>query len=271
MSQSMPALLKQISALIIQNQSLGKRPELEQSIQNDPMKTYTGSPNIVDYSEKNRGEKLCEQQSLLKQMLHFHERDRQLIAYELHDGLVQDITAAQMLLNYSIKSGNLPAGEAGEQVQEASRLVQKAVDEARRLIGGLRPPILEEMGVVSAISYLIDNLPHNKITIDFSAKVQSERFEPLLEAAIYRIVQQAINNIQRHSRANRAEIALTQQGIWIHLEIQDSGIGFDPSSVSEDRFGIQGIRERARLMRGRAVIDSAPGKGTRINVDLPVA
>ena len=101
--------------------------------------------------------------------------------------------------------------------------------------------------------------------------MQFERLEPLLEATIYRIVQQAINNIQRHSRAERAEIRLTQQGDWIHLEIQDWGIGFDPSSVSEDRFGLQGIRERARLMRGRAVIDSAPGKGTQINVDLPVA
>ncbi len=165
----------------------------------------------------------------------------------------------------------MPDGEAREQIQEASRLVQKAVDEARRLIGGLRPPILEEMGVVSAISYLIDNLPHNKLTIDFSAKVQSERFEPLLEATIYRIVQQAINNIQRHSRASRAKVRLAQQGDWINVEIQDWGIGFDPSNVSEDRFGLQGIRERARLMRGRAVIDSAPGKGTHIKVDLPVA
>jgi len=149
-------------------------------------------------------------------------------------------------------------------------LLQKAMNEARQLISGLRPPILEEMGVISAISYLIDNLPANKLTIHFSAKVQFERLEPLLEATIYRIVQQAINNIQLHSRADRAEIRLTQQGDWIHLKIQDWGIGFDPSNVSEDRFGLQGIRERARLMRGRAAIDSAPGKGTQINVDLPV-
>ena len=178
-------------------------------------------------------------------MLRFHERDRQLIAYELHDGLVQDVIASQMLLNGLIKSGDLPAGEAREQVKEAARLMQKAVDEARRLIGGLRPPIFEEMGVVSAISYLIDNLPCGNITIDFDANVQSERLESLLEATIYRIVQQAINNIQRHSRASRAKVRLTQQGDWINVEIQDWGIGFDPSSVSEDRFGLQGIREHA--------------------------
>ncbi len=176
-----------------------------------------------------------------------------------------------MLLSYLMKSGNLPDGEARQQVQEANRLVQKAVDEARRLIGGSRPPILEEVGMVSAISYMIDNLPRNKLSIDFYAKVQSARFEPLLESTIYRIVQQAINNIQRHSCASRAKISLTQQGNWINVEIQDWGIGFDPSSVSEDRFGLQGIRDRARLMRGRAVIESAPGNGTHINVDLPAA
>jgi signal transduction histidine kinase len=229
----------------------------------DPMKTCTGSLKVE--------EKLREERSLLKQMLHFHERDRQIIAYEIHDGLVQDVTAAKMLLSSILKCGNLSDIEVRKQIEEAGMLVQKAVDEARRLISGLRPPILEELGVVSAISHLIDNLPHNNLIIDFSAEVQSERLDPLLEAAIYRIVQQAINNIQRHSRADRAEIRLTRQGEWIRLEIQDWGIGFDPSRVGEDRFGLQGIRDRARLMRGRAVIDSAPGKGTRIIVDLPAA
>ena len=255
-----------------ENQSLEKRQHSELFMSNDQMQAYSGSPNIIEKGEKSPDEELREEHSLLKQMLRFHERDRQLIAYELHDGLVQDVTAAQMLLDYLLKSGNLPDGEARRQVQEASRLVQKAIDEARQLIGGLHPIILEEMGVVLAISYLIDNLPpSNKLAIDFDANVQSARFEPLLEVAIYRIIQQAINNIQRHSRASRAKIRLTQQGNWIHVEIQDEGIGFDPSSVSEDRFGLQGIRERARLMRGRAVIESAPGNGTHIYVDLPVA
>ena len=226
----------------------------------------------IDVTQRWRiEEKLREEQSLLERMLRFHERDRQLIAYEIHDGLIQDATAAQMLLNSVLEHDNLPEGELRATIQEAGVLVQKAMDEARRLIGGLRPSILEEMGVVSAISYLINNLPANKHTINFITKLQFERLEPLLEATIYRIVQQAVNNIQRHSCADRAEIRLTQQGDWIHLEIQDWGIGFDLSNVSEDRFGLQGIRERARLMRGRAVIDSAPGKGTQIIVELPVA
>ena len=234
------------------------------------MKTYSRSPSM-DTSVKGCDEKLREETLLLRQMLRFHERDRQLIAYELHDGLVQDVTASQMLLDGLMRRDDLPLGEIREQLQEASRLTHKAVEEARRLVGGLRPPILEDMGVVSAIAYLIDNLPRSDLSIDFRAEVQSDRLDPLLEAAIYRIVQQAVNNIQRHSRASQAKVRLTQQGDWINVDIQDWGVGFDPSGVSEDRFGLQGIRERARLMRGRAVIDSAPGKGTHISVDLPVA
>jgi PAS domain S-box-containing protein len=216
-------------------------------------------------------EKLHEEQSLLKQMLQFHERDTQLIAYEVHDGFVQEVTAAQMLLSSSLKSNALPPGAAREQIREASELVQKSIDEARRLIGGLRPAILEERGAISAISYLIDNLPPNSIIFKFHADVKFNRLDALLEATIYRIVQQSINNILRHSRTDRAEIRVTQCGDQIHLEVQDWGIGFNPSNISEDRFGLQGIRERARLMRGRATIDSEPGKGTRIIVDLPAA
>jgi signal transduction histidine kinase len=234
------------------------------------MKTHSRSQN-ADVNAKGCDEKLREEALLLKQMLVLHERDRRLVAYELHDGLVQDVTASQMLLDGVLNREDLPPGELRGQLQEASRLMQKAVEEARRLVGGLRPPILEEMGAASAISYLIDNLPQSELSIDFVAEVQSDRLDPFLEAAIYRIVQQAISNIQRHSRASRARVRLTQQGDWINVDIQDWGVGFDPSGVSEDRFGLQGIRERARLMRGRAVIDSAPGKGTHISVDLPTA
>jgi signal transduction histidine kinase len=226
---------------------------------------------IINVTERWRiEEKLREEQALLEDMLRYHERDRKLIAYEIHDGLVQDITAAHMLLTF-LSNSNLPPSQIRNEVGKTVGLVKKALDEARQLIGGLRPPILDELGVISALSVLIDGLQSDHLTIDFTAKVQFERLEPLLEETIFRIVQQAINNIQCHSRAEQAEVRLTQEGEWLHLEIKDWGIGFDPASVSEDRFGLQGIRERARLMRGRAVIDSAPGKGTRIIVDLPVA
>jgi signal transduction histidine kinase len=246
---------KKCEALASDNDDLGTG--LEQAANDDEQ------PGQVD-------ERLREEQLLLKKMLRFQERDRKLLAYEIHDGLVQDATAAQMLLSTLLQFGSLPDDETRATIQEANALVQKTVNEARRLIGGLRPVILEELGLIAAINFLKNNLPPNVLKVDFIQDVHFERLEPLFEATIFRIVQQSIANIKRHSHSDRAEIRLTQNGDWMHLEIQDWGVGFDPSSVCEDRFGLQGIRERARLMRGRAVIDSAPGKGTLIIVDLPV-
>jgi PAS domain S-box-containing protein len=225
----------------------------------------------LDVTQRERDEeKQRAGRHLMEQMLQSHERDRRLVAYEIHDGLVQDVVRAQMQLETLLHS-QLPADFTRDQVQVAADLVGKAVMHARQLIGGLRPPILDELGVVAAIEYLIEDRRAEKPSIDFTARVQFDRLEPLTETTIYRIVQEAVANVKHHSQAERSEICLTQVGDRLRIEIEDWGIGFDPAGVTKDRFGLQGIRERARLLRGRAVIDSAPGKGTRVCVDLPVA
>lgn len=226
----------------------------------------------IDVTQRSRAtEQLRVERSLMQQMNQSHEQERRLIAYEIHDGLVQNATGAHMQLESLLSTDQLPPGAVRDQVQLAADLVSKSVCEARQLIGGLRPPILDELGVVPAIEYFLEGQPADGPSITFTAKVQFDRLNPLLEASIYRIVQAAVGNVVRHSRSDRAEIRLTQVEDRIHVEIQDWGIGFDPADVSENRFGLQGIRERARLLRGRVVIDSVPGKGTHIFVDLPVA
>jgi signal transduction histidine kinase len=199
------------------------------------------------------------------------ERDRHLIAYEIHDGFVQDATGAMMRLETLLETDCLPKGRPRHEVQLSLQLIRKAVADARRLISGLRPPILDELGVAAAIKYLIDDQAAGGPPIDVRMDVQFARLEPLLEGTAYRIVQEAITNVRRHSSSDRAEVRLTQVGDRLHVEVRDWGIGFDPNSVQGKRFGLRGIRERARLLGGRAEIDSVPGKGTRVFVDLPLA
>lgn len=139
------------------------------------------------------------------------------------------------------------------------------------MISGQRLPVLDELGVVEAIKCLIDQLPLGSPPVRLVTDAKGERWNYATEVAVYRIVQQALHNLCRHSRAEEAVIRLVHQNERLHLEIEDRGIGFDPAKVNEDRFGLQGIRHRARLLNGRAVIESAPGKGTRIIVDLPAA
>ena len=92
----------------------------------------------------------------------------------------------------------------------------------------------------------------------------------MLEGTIFRIVQEALTNIKRHSKASRAEVKLSERDGMIRVEVRDWGVGFDPALVSKDRFGLEGIRKRAELMGGSAEIKTAPGEGTRVCVDLPI-
>ncbi len=130
--------------------------------------------------------------------------------------------------------------------------------------------ILDESGVVRAIEYLVGE-SDGRTMIEFEHEVSFERLSPLVEGALFRICQEALNNATKHSGSQRVRIRLVQQGSWVRLVVSDQGIGFDPHQVTEKMFGLQGIRERARLLGGHATIDSAPGRGTRLTVEIPIS
>lgn len=210
---------------------------------------------------------LRNEREFLEYLLHLSENDRKLIAYEIHDGLVQYVTAAAMHLDSFTHS--LPDAVARDNLDTSLKLLRDALAEARRLISGLRPPILDEAGVVTAIAYLV-NEQSDDCRVEFTADVTFDRLPPLIESALFRICQEALTNIRKHSRAKHAQVALTQDNDLLRLSISDDGVGFDPATVTPRSFGLQGIRERSRLLGGQATIDSSPGRGTRIEVELPI-
>ena len=117
------------------------------------------------------------------------------------------------------------------------------------MIGELRPLIIDEQGIVQAINYLAAKEQRGTgLDITFEHDVQFERLDPILEGTIFRIVQEALNNVKRHSRSGTAGITLSQEDERLLLAIQDQGIGFDPGEVAAERFGIRGIREREAFL-----------------------
>jgi signal transduction histidine kinase len=143
--------------------------------------------------------------------------------------------------------------------------------EARRLISGVRPPILDESGVVAAVAHLVhDPAFEQGPKIDFRSRVTFNRLDPVLENVVYRIVQEGLTNARNHSKSPKILVSLLQRGDRLRIEIRDWGLGFDPKHVPGNRFGVEGIRERARLLEGKCSIRSKPGAGTSILVELPV-
>jgi signal transduction histidine kinase len=131
--------------------------------------------------------------------------------------------------------------------------------------------VLDEAGVVEAVAHLINEQNRGQgPQIEFRSLIKFSRLIPLLENAIYRIIQEGMTNACKYGQSDRVRITLLQQKDRLRIEIRDWGIGFNTKDIKEGCYGLTGIRERARLLGGKYRIQSATGKGTRILVELPI-
>lgn len=207
-------------------------------------------------------------ESTLRHLLDLQERERQLVAYEIHDGLAQYVAGALMHLQASL--GDTIAPPTRQRIEEAIRLLRVAAAESRQLIGRLRPPALEERGLVEEISALVAEASTDGPVVEFSHSISGAVISSPVARAIHRITQEALANALRHARARHVGITLEPVAGGVRLRIRDDGTGFDPAAVPRGRFGLEGIRHRARLLGAEARIESVPGRGTSVEIDFPV-
>jgi signal transduction histidine kinase len=223
----------------------------------------------IDITRRKNAEKLVrEEREHLRRLLDLQERERQLVAYEIHDGLTQYLTGGIMHLESSAESKK--AAQAKKEYDRGIILLREALSEARRLISGLRPPVLDELGIVAALEYLVNESRDAISELELVTQVEFDRLAAPLEVAIFRVAQEALTNIRKHSGASKARIELVQHGRWVRLVVRDWGSGFNPATTHEERYGLQGIRQRARLLGTAAVIESTIGQGTEILIDFPL-
>lgn len=218
---------------------------------------------------KQLAQTLEAERQYLRHLIEVQDRDRRLTAYDLHDGIVQLITGALLRLEASAPHDGHRETKA-EDVAVAAQLLRDALDEARRLVGGMSPPVIEERGVVGAIDYLVaSHERQDGLEIAFTHGLENRRFAAVVESTIFRIVQEALNNIVRHAATKRAAVVLDEREHRLHLSIRDWGCGFEIGNRQAKRYGLRGIEERVRLLRGAVRIRSEPGRGTSIDIVLP--
>jgi two-component system sensor histidine kinase UhpB len=201
------------------------------------------------------------------QLVETQDRERQFLAYEIHDGIAQYLAGALLHLQAFEHAAGTPLGP---EFAEGLRLLTKAAAEARRLIAGLRPPELDELGVLEAVESLVDEARADIPTVSLTQDLGPGRLPAQVETTIFRIVQEALTNARRHAAATSAEVSLKREPDGVRVCIHDDGAGFDPERVPADRFGLEGMRQRARLLGAEPTITSRPGQGTTIDVILPV-
>ena len=211
---------------------------------------------------------------LLRKVISAQEEERKRIARELHDATSQALTA--MAVSLEMVLSTLPSGEPRKRLEEAERLAMQTVDELHRLILDLRPSVLDDLGLLSAIRWCADrHLQPLGIAVRCEFSEMDRRLPPQMETAVFRAVQEAVTNIAKHAQAETVLIQCAAQKGMLTVEIEDDGKGFDPSRMGKPAdttggFGLLGIRERMELLGGTAQIESSPSQGCRILLTVPL-
>jgi two-component system, NarL family, sensor kinase len=210
--------------------------------------------------------------SLAKAVWMVQEEERRRLARELHDGIGQTLTA---LVNQLRRPGR--PGEAGSDAEDPVHIAELALRDVRELSRLLRPPVLDDLGLKAGLAWLVRTLrERGGLAVSFDWRGPEDRLDPEHETLVFRIAQEALNNAAKHAGRGEARLAVQRHPDRIELEIADDGRGFDVAQALSPEggaagLGLRGIRDRVEMFSGRFSIESAPGRGSRLRVVVPLA
>lgn len=223
--------------------------------------------------EKLKREKK-QQEEFTKKLIESQENERKRVAAELHDSLGQDLLIIKNKALISLKKADNVA-KLKEDIKEISELTTSTINEVREISYNLRPYELDRLGLLKTLQSLIDKAGKST-NISFNCDIDNidNIFVPEIEINVYRIVQECLSNIIKHSEATQVVVGIKKLEKEISIFISDNGKGFNVEKKFSDKerkgFGLKGIPERVKLFGGEFNIESEPGKGTRIKITLPI-
>jgi signal transduction histidine kinase len=206
---------------------------------------------------------------LARRLIDSQEIERQRIARELHDDISQRMAALSIEVDQLAMQAD--SERLRGRLRQWSTRASEVARDAHRMSYELHPSKLQTIGLVAALRSLCSDVSRQgKVHVAFSPNAMPSSTDAYVSLCLYRIVQEALQNIARHSQAETAEVRVTCVDNQIVLEITDSGVGFDPKQMTHAGLGLVSMQERVAALDGRLTIDSAPGRGTRITVRLPL-
>ncbi len=235
---------------------------------------YRDMENLLQsYKKQNK-----QLEALNRNVLKAHEAERKRIAREIHDGPAQSLVSLSLEMEICkklLQMGNYP--KVAEYLNSLNENVKAATKEIRSIIYDLKPFFLEE-GLLKALQNHVNVFSEKTgIKVDFSVSEPEIDFEYYFASTIYRVVQEALTNINKHANAGKVEINITFNNGRLFLTIEDDGKGFDPMLLpdkkqdrAEGGFGLEGMRERVELLKGTMSVHSKPGEGTKISLSIPL-
>jgi len=204
----------------------------------------------------------------LQRVVSAQEQERRRLARELHDETGQALTSILLgLRTIEEAKGEVELDAALTEVRD---LVRATLQDVRQLAVELRPKALDDFGLVAALERLTSSFGEQTgISMEFQSSLPAGRLSPEVETALYRIVQEALTNIVKHSRAGRVSIVVGRKDGAVSVVVEDDGVGFEPTRTREEGLGLIGMRERVALLGGRLTIESRPGAGTTFVAEVP--
>lgn len=242
--------------------------EMSQRLQSDEIEKRTLSENLRREASERR--------QLLKQLIYAQEEERKRVARDLHDGLCQDLAGLVISLETIERFSPRQPKLARNQIQQARRLVIETTQRAYEMILSLRPSVLDDLGLVPALRTHAERaLKNTGIHFELNDSLLAQRLPSEIETALFRVFQEALNNIVRHASARSVSVSLRVSNQIFSGEIVDDGHGFDLNDVPLDGsdtrgLGLLGMRERVEQCGGTLEITSQPGGGACIRVKIPL-
>lgn len=222
---------------------------------------------------KNFAERETERQTYIARILESQENERLRIAQELHDDTIQTLLVIANRAQNMIPSGDGDVEEVGKNAEWIRDATLQAIEDLRRTSLDLRPSVLDDLGLVPALRWLMDNTnKESGISTRITIKGKKRKLLPQAEVTIFRMVQEALNNIKRHSRAKKATVILEFGEDSLKIAINDDGRGFRPPQkfdglAAKGKLGLVGMRQRIDFLGGTFRIRSRPGEGTKLLIE----